>query len=368
MKHQPGADPGAVAYDAYQFARARNLDVLLVDTAGRLHTKTPLMDELGKVRRVIEKEGKVQEALLVIDATAGQNGLVQAREFAQAAGVTGVVLTKLDGTAKGGIALAIEETLGIPIKLIGVGEGDQRHRAVRPQDVRRRAPLVNEGSVNPSTIVVAGATGFLGRHIAKALVDGGHKVIALGRDPQKAASVPELEGLEARRGDVTDPSSLTGVLEGADAVVGAVQFPNHPIEVPRKGLTYDRYDRQGTENLIEEAKRAGVKRYVYLSGAGARVTSDKTWYRAKGLAERAIEDSGLEYAIVRPSWAYGPEDRALNRFASDGSLPPGDPATRCATATRATRVRRRHRSQRSAGSSRSTTRGGRPSRSVVPAS
>jgi fused signal recognition particle receptor len=123
VKHQPGADPGAVAYDAYQFARARNLDVLLVDTAGRLHTKTPLMDELGKVRRVIEKEGKVQEALLVIDATAGQNGLVQAREFAQAAGVTGVVLTKLDGTAKGGIALAIEETLGIPIKLIGVGEG-----------------------------------------------------------------------------------------------------------------------------------------------------------------------------------------------------------------------------------------------------
>ena len=123
VKHQPGADPGAVAYDAYQFARARKLDVLLVDTAGRLHTKTPLMDELGKVRRVIEKEGKVHEALLVIDATAGQNGLVQAREFAQAAGVTGVVLTKLDGTAKGGIALAIEDTLGIPIKLIGVGEG-----------------------------------------------------------------------------------------------------------------------------------------------------------------------------------------------------------------------------------------------------
>ncbi|MGH2754290.1 MAG: signal recognition particle-docking protein FtsY, partial [Actinomycetota bacterium] len=123
VRHQPGADPGAVAYDAFQFARARNLDVLLVDTAGRLHTKTALMDELAKVRRVIEKEGKVHEALLVIDATAGQNGLVQAREFANAAGVTGVILTKLDGTAKGGIALAIEDTLGIPIKLIGVGEG-----------------------------------------------------------------------------------------------------------------------------------------------------------------------------------------------------------------------------------------------------
>jgi fused signal recognition particle receptor len=123
IKHQQGADPGAVAYDALQHARARKLDVLIVDTAGRLHTKTPLMDELGKVRRVIEKESKVQEALLVIDATAGQNGLVQAREFAGATGVTGVVLTKLDGTAKGGIALAIEDDLGIPIKLIGVGEG-----------------------------------------------------------------------------------------------------------------------------------------------------------------------------------------------------------------------------------------------------
>ena len=123
VKHQPGADPGAVAFDAYQHAKAKGLDVLIVDTAGRLHTKTPLMDELSKVRRVIEKEGQVDEALLVIDATAGQNGLVQAREFASAAGVTGVVLTKLDGSAKGGIALAIEQTLGIPIKLIGVGEG-----------------------------------------------------------------------------------------------------------------------------------------------------------------------------------------------------------------------------------------------------
>ena len=123
ISHQHGADPGAVAYDAYRFARARDLDVLIVDTAGRLHTKTPLMDELAKVRRVIEKEGHVHEALLVIDATAGQNGLTQAREFAEASGVTGIVLTKLDGTAKGGIAIAIEDTLSIPIKLIGVGEG-----------------------------------------------------------------------------------------------------------------------------------------------------------------------------------------------------------------------------------------------------
>ena len=133
VKHQPGADPGAVAFDAYQHARARSTDVLLVDTAGRLHTKSPLMDELGKIRRVIEKEGSVTEALLVIDATAGQNGLVQAREFTQAAGVTGVVLTKLDGTAKGGIALAIEQELGIPIKLIGIGEGIDDIRPFEPK-------------------------------------------------------------------------------------------------------------------------------------------------------------------------------------------------------------------------------------------
>jgi fused signal recognition particle receptor len=123
VKHQPGADPGAVAFDAYQHARARGLDALIVDTAGRLHTKTPLMDELSKIRRVLEREDEVSETLLVIDATAGQNGLVQAKEFAEATGVTGVVLTKLDGTAKGGIAVAIESDLGIPIKLIGVGEG-----------------------------------------------------------------------------------------------------------------------------------------------------------------------------------------------------------------------------------------------------
>jgi fused signal recognition particle receptor len=122
IKHQPGADPGAVAFDAVRHANAKGIDVLIVDTAGRLHTKTPLMDELAKVRRVVEKEASIQECLLVIDATAGQNGLVQAREFAKATGVTGVVLSKLDGTAKGGIALAIERDLGIPIKLIGVGE------------------------------------------------------------------------------------------------------------------------------------------------------------------------------------------------------------------------------------------------------
>ncbi|MEN3316409.1 MAG: fused signal recognition particle receptor [Acidimicrobiaceae bacterium] len=118
-----GGDPGAVVFDAVERAAAKGTDLVLADTAGRLHTKVNLMEELKKVRRVAEKgTGQVTEVLLVIDATTGQNGLVQARQFTEAVEVTGVVLTKLDGTAKGGIALAIQTDLGIPIKLVGLGE------------------------------------------------------------------------------------------------------------------------------------------------------------------------------------------------------------------------------------------------------
>jgi fused signal recognition particle receptor len=118
-----GGDPAAVVFDAKERANARHADLVLADTAGRLHTKTSLMEELKKVRRVAERPpGKVTEVLLVIDATTGQNGLVQAKQFTDAVGVTGVVLTKLDGTAKGGICLAIQSELGIPIKLVGLGE------------------------------------------------------------------------------------------------------------------------------------------------------------------------------------------------------------------------------------------------------
>ena len=118
-----GGDPGAVVFDAVERAAARSTDLVLADTAGRLHTKVNLMEELRKVRRVASKPpGQVTEVLLVIDATTGQNGLVQARQFTEAVDVTGVVLTKLDGTAKGGIALAIQNDLGIPIKLVGLGE------------------------------------------------------------------------------------------------------------------------------------------------------------------------------------------------------------------------------------------------------
>jgi fused signal recognition particle receptor len=126
VRAQEGADPGSVVYDAISAARARGTGVVLVDTAGRMHTKVNLMEELKKIRRVAERDpGALQEVLLVIDATTGQNGLSQARQFAEAVGVTGVALTKLDGTAKGGIVLAIEADLGIPVKLVGVGEAQE---------------------------------------------------------------------------------------------------------------------------------------------------------------------------------------------------------------------------------------------------
>jgi len=123
VRGNEGGDPGAVVFDAVERAAARKADLVLADTAGRLHTKVNLMEELRKVRRVADKPpGKVTEVLLVIDATTGQNGLVQARQFLEAVDVTGIVLTKLDGTAKGGIVLAIQRDLGIPIKLVGLGE------------------------------------------------------------------------------------------------------------------------------------------------------------------------------------------------------------------------------------------------------
>ncbi|MBE6956440.1 MAG: signal recognition particle-docking protein FtsY [Ruminococcaceae bacterium] len=125
IKQHEGADPAAVVFDATTAARARKADVVLVDTAGRLHNKQNLMNELNKISRVLDREllGSSRETLLVLDATTGQNGLVQAKQFKEAAGITGIVLTKLDGTAKGGIALAIAKELGLPVKYAGVGEG-----------------------------------------------------------------------------------------------------------------------------------------------------------------------------------------------------------------------------------------------------
>lgn len=121
---ESGADPASVAYDSFHAAKARGAGVVLIDTAGRLHSKSNLMDELGKVARVLRREaGDIDEVLLVLDGTTGQNAIEQARVFTDAVGVTGIVLTKLDGTARGGVAIAVEQELGIPVKYIGVGEG-----------------------------------------------------------------------------------------------------------------------------------------------------------------------------------------------------------------------------------------------------
>ena len=125
VRQHEGADPGAVLFDALQAAKARGVDVVLVDTAGRLHNKQNLMNELGKLRKIIDREcpDAARETLLVLDASTGQNGLIQAKQFKETAGLTGIVLTKLDGTAKGGIVIAIARELQVPVKYVGLGEG-----------------------------------------------------------------------------------------------------------------------------------------------------------------------------------------------------------------------------------------------------
>ena len=135
VRQHEGADPGAVLFDALQAAKARGVDVVLCDTAGRLHNKANLMAELSKVSKIMDREcpGCARETLLVLDATTGQNGLIQARTFKETAGLTGIVLTKLDGTAKGGIVIAIAKELGVPVKFAGVGEGIDD---LRPFDAR----------------------------------------------------------------------------------------------------------------------------------------------------------------------------------------------------------------------------------------
>jgi fused signal recognition particle receptor len=135
IRQRHGADPAAVAFDGIAAAKARAADVVLIDTAGRLHTKSNLMDELRKMKRVIGQElpGAPHEVLLVLDATVGQNALVQARQFHEAVGVTGIVLTKLDGTARGGIVVAIAEELNLPVRLIGVGEGIEDLQDFNPE-------------------------------------------------------------------------------------------------------------------------------------------------------------------------------------------------------------------------------------------
>ena len=163
-------------------------------------------------------------------------------------------------------------------------------------------------------ILVAGGTGFLGRSIVAALRHDGHEVRVLSRGGR--ANPWELDrGVTMVEGDVRDAATLDTAVAGCDTVVIAVQFPGHPVEVPKKGLTYDEYDRKGTENLVAAAKKAGVSRLVYMSGANVGQGREEEWFVAKDRAEAAVTNSGITYTIIRPSWVYGPRDKALNKFA-----------------------------------------------------
>lgn len=163
-------------------------------------------------------------------------------------------------------------------------------------------------------ILVAGGTGFVGAGVVRELCRRRQPVAVLTRDRSRAQDrFPSLE-VQFREGDVRDPDTLEEALRGAETVIGCVQFPNAPIENPSRGYTFEEIDAQGTENLVRAAKAVGVRQYVYLSGAGAAPDAKYHWFRAKWHAETALRDSGLTYTILRPSWVYGPEDKALNRF------------------------------------------------------
>lgn len=161
-------------------------------------------------------------------------------------------------------------------------------------------------------VLVAGGTGFIGSRVVDELLKRGeHRIVVMTRDPH--ASRPK-SGVEYVRGDVGDQASLEAATKGIDVVVHSVQFPNHPVENPRKGWTYEQVDGAGTERMVAAAVKNGVRRFVYLSGAGARPGRPQPWFRAKERAERAITTSGMEYVILQPSWIYGPDDRSMNKF------------------------------------------------------
>jgi uncharacterized protein YbjT (DUF2867 family) len=162
-------------------------------------------------------------------------------------------------------------------------------------------------------ILVAGGTGIVGSAIVAELQKQGQSVAVLGRD---AARIQRLYGnvVEARHGDVTEPETLGSAMAGVDTVINAVQFPTSPIEVPRRGWTFENVDYKGTVNQVDAAKAQGVRRFVYVSAVGADPDGEKHWFRYKAMAEQHLLESGMEWTIVRPTWIYGPRDHSLNRL------------------------------------------------------
>ncbi len=164
------------------------------------------------------------------------------------------------------------------------------------------------------TVAVAGGTGFVGGSIAAELLRRGEHVVVLSHRPARARD-RLTEAIEVRTADANgDPAVLDAALAGVDALVIALAFPNAPMEDPTRGWTYERVDAGGTEALVAAARRAGVGRLVYISGAGAAERAERHWFRAKWRAEQAVQSSGIQYTIIRPTWIYGPRDVSLNRF------------------------------------------------------
>ncbi len=163
-------------------------------------------------------------------------------------------------------------------------------------------------------ILVAGGTGFIGAAVVRELARRGKPVAVMSHRRERAARRFPGLNVEVRTGDARDAASLPAAVQGAEAVISAMQFPNFPVETPRLGYTFEEVDARGNERLVAAAKAAGVRTYIYLSGAGAASDGKYHWLRAKWQGEEAVRHSGLRYTIIRPSWVYGPEDRALNRF------------------------------------------------------
>ncbi len=162
-------------------------------------------------------------------------------------------------------------------------------------------------------ILVSGGTGLIGSAVVRELLARGERVAVLGRDAARIRAA-FADGVEAREGDVREPATLPPAMRGADIVINAVQFPNEPIENRRKRNTFEEVDLKGTRHQVDAAKDAGVRRFVYLSGVGASRDAEKHWFRYKWEAEKYLQDCGIEWVIVRPSWVYGPGDRSLNRL------------------------------------------------------
>lgn len=170
-------------------------------------------------------------------------------------------------------------------------------------------------------ILVSGGTGMVGSAVVEELLRRGEPVAVLGRDADKTRA-RYGDRVQPREGNVREPATLPAAMQGADVVVNAVTFPNMPIENRRKGWTFEEVDLKGTRHQVDAAKQAGVRRFLYVSGVGASKDAEKHWFRYKWEAEKYLQDSGLEWVVVRPTWIFGPRDHSLNRFLNFGNFLP----------------------------------------------